>query len=354
MRAQRVHMVRARAARIAQNPTRHFDDTPTTSAVSSTRLVSVVHVQPSSLIFVAIVAIWAAYLLQHWIRRRDALVTARTVDQFSEAMRMLEHRGATPVSGEAEHVGGVDAPAKPRASRSLPRTSLRAGTIMTGEEPQTTPESTPPESPEARPAPVRVGNRVIRALAALNSRRMRGIAFLVSMALLLFALIAAPLGMLAWWSPIISLVLVGVVFAWLRSEAVAEQRNRQAERAPSSAARPAVRREPTGPQLGATPAAAHERVPMPPRETVFDNAAPVDSPQAKPAPAAEQVEGGWSPVPVPPPTYTMKARAEQRTDAPAERPAPAAEDQTPVEDLPFDGLALDEDLEELPAAWRVG
>ena len=48
---------------------------------------------PSSLIFLVIVAIWAAYLLQHWIRRREALATARSVDRFSEAMRVLErHR----------------------------------------------------------------------------------------------------------------------------------------------------------------------------------------------------------------------------------------------------------------------
>ncbi len=341
-----------------------------TSAVSSTRLVSVVHVQPSSLIFVAIVAIWAAYLLQHWIRRRDALVTARTVDQFSEAMRVLEHRGAVPVTDEAGDVDHDDAPAKPRASTSLPRTSLRAGTIMTGEEPQTTPPSTVPEPDGAGPAPVRVGSRAIRALAALNSRPVRGVAFLVSMALLLFALVAAPLGFLAWWTPIVSLLLVGIVFAWLRSEAVAAQRARQAEQAPSRPARASAERIASGPQLGAGPVAAAERVPMPPRDTVFDNAKPVTSPHSKPEPAAEQVEGGWSPVPVPPPTYTMKARAEHPADAPAQPPAPvtdehpaaatdgrpaaATHEQTPVEDLPFDGLALDEDLEELPAAWRVG
>ena len=51
-------------------------------------------VQPSSLIFLVIIAIWAAYLLQHWIRRREHLVTARSIDRFSEAMRVLERRTA--------------------------------------------------------------------------------------------------------------------------------------------------------------------------------------------------------------------------------------------------------------------
>lgn len=49
---------------------------------------------PSSLIFVVIVAIWAAYLLGHWVRRRDQVATMRSIDRFSEAMRVLERRPA--------------------------------------------------------------------------------------------------------------------------------------------------------------------------------------------------------------------------------------------------------------------
>ena len=49
--------------------------------------------QPSSLIFVLVVAIWAVYLLQYWIKRRDHLSTVRSVDRFSAAMRVLDdHR----------------------------------------------------------------------------------------------------------------------------------------------------------------------------------------------------------------------------------------------------------------------
>ncbi len=340
---------------IPQNHTRHFDDTPTTSAEPVRPPVSVVLVQPTSLIFVAVVVIWAAFLLQHWIRRREALVTARTVDQFSEAMRVLEHRGTvTPEPRD-------DAPLHTaRTSAPLSRTSLRAGTVMTGEQPRPTSQPAPqtaerpvaPVEPERPAAPVRVGSNAIRILASLNSRRVRGIALLVSLALLLFAVVAAPFGMLAWWSPIVSLLLVAVVFTWLRREAVAEQRTQQPEqeRAPRAGA-PAPRQhapQVSGPQLGSAQSAA--RVPLPPRETVFDHARPAEVPVSKPAPAAEHVEGGWSPVPVPPPTYTMKERA----DRPAPEPVSPAADETPVADLPFDGLALDEELEDLPAAWRVG
>src|SRR4051794_10576860 len=55
-------------------------------------------VQPSSLIFLVIVVIWVAYLIQHWVRRREHLATARSVDKFSEAMRVLERRSPLPTT----------------------------------------------------------------------------------------------------------------------------------------------------------------------------------------------------------------------------------------------------------------
>ncbi|MGZ4625666.1 MAG: hypothetical protein ACXV3S_05135, partial [Kineosporiaceae bacterium] len=48
--------------------------------------------QPSSFVFVAIVGLWAAYLLPQWIRRRDAMAAARGDDRHSLALRVLERR----------------------------------------------------------------------------------------------------------------------------------------------------------------------------------------------------------------------------------------------------------------------
>ena len=69
----------------------------------------------------------------------------------------------------------------------------------------------------------------------------------------------------------------------------------------------------------------------------------------------------WAPVDVPRPTYTMKAKAEREPVEPAAtvdevdtRPLAARYENTPVEDLPFDGMALDEDYEELPQVYRAG
>ena len=51
---------------------------------------------PSSLIFLVLLGVWAAYFVQYWVRRRDHVATARSVEQFSEAMRVLERRDPLP------------------------------------------------------------------------------------------------------------------------------------------------------------------------------------------------------------------------------------------------------------------
>lgn len=60
----------------------------------------------------------------------------------------------------------------------------------------------------------------------------------------------------------------------------------------------------------------------------------------------EPAPGTWSPVPVPPPTYTLKAKAYR----------PAQPTWTGSPQLPVDGneMALDEEFEELPRIDRVG
>jgi hypothetical protein len=49
-------------------------------------------VEPSSLVFVAIIGVWAAYLVPHWLRRRDELAESRHGDRFSGGLRVLSRR----------------------------------------------------------------------------------------------------------------------------------------------------------------------------------------------------------------------------------------------------------------------
>ena len=108
--------------------------------------------QPSSLIFLVIIAIWAAYLLQHWIRRREHLVTARSIDRFSEAMRVLERRTALT---EAT----MSAPS-PRSYAVSPARPSRPEVVVKRAQP-----SVAATSPRVAAAPVQSG-RAFRAPAA--------------------------------------------------------------------------------------------------------------------------------------------------------------------------------------------
>ena len=77
-----------------QSLARHTEGGP---APDGGRAPTVVVVQsPSSLIFLVLLGVWAAYFVQYWVRRRDHVATARSVEQFSEAMRVLERRDALP------------------------------------------------------------------------------------------------------------------------------------------------------------------------------------------------------------------------------------------------------------------
>ena len=54
--------------------------------------------QPSSLIFVAIIAIWAAFLVQHWVRRREALARL-------SALRREDHQTQTQTTQAQARLG---------------------------------------------------------------------------------------------------------------------------------------------------------------------------------------------------------------------------------------------------------
>ncbi len=46
----------------------------------------------SSVIFLVVLGLWAAYLVPHWLQRREDLSASRSVDRFSTAMRVLARR----------------------------------------------------------------------------------------------------------------------------------------------------------------------------------------------------------------------------------------------------------------------
>ncbi|SOC53992.1 hypothetical protein SAMN05421879_102302 [Ornithinimicrobium cerasi] len=350
------------------------------------------HVPPvSSLIFVVILAVWAVYLVQHWVRRRDHLATARSVDRFSEAMRVLERRRALPRPDLTE-------PA-PRSYSVSPLRPARPQVVV----------KRGPAGATAAPAalaldPARPGATAVAPTTAYRrartASRVRAAALLLSSFTMVVLVALSSTGVLAaWWTYVgIGALAVSVALVrWSVSRSRNGARTAPAPRARTAsgasrarpAPRPAARRAPARSRPAPTreepltavatkPAApAPADVPhhafarqsvavttrtarrsvsavalydideveatLRPRGTVdpqiHDTPAPVGEQEVAPA---EGVAGTWDPVPVPPPTYTLKARAPRGANGSAQLPADGAV------------MALDEEFEELPHVDRVG
>jgi hypothetical protein len=335
-------------------------------------------VQPSSLVFLVIIAIWAAYFIQHWVRRREHLATARSVDRFSESMRVLEHRAALPVAdlSAPQPRSYAVSPARPARPEILVKRAGRA------------PEAVEAAAPgHARVAGAPAAHSTARDASApqrpsvVPSRRVRGLTLLGALVSVPVVIVLGVLGVLPWLAVVAPVVAVGGALAWVRSGVQAEQAARRAARpgrssrgngsadarpgaarparttartaSPAQAARaPQARPEPSisssssasqrgdaapgdpDPVVAHAEQAAAEPVvaqPAAERDSFYDveaveRSAPGRTAQAPGAAVAEQVPVGplvdeddipltWDPVPVPRPTYTMKAVV-PRTPAP--------------------------------------
>ena len=236
---------------------------------------------------------WAAVLVPMWLRRHDASVEARSVDRFSTAMRILSRRSAATTSKRyvvmprrlpdsmSWHVSGASAPSGSSATTRPARASARV-----------------PAPTTARPSDAR------RALIARRRRVMLSLTVLAAFTLLLVVVGALPWPMQA----LVDLLLLAYV-THLRIEA------KNAARLRSRSVRGSVRGAPARPRPVA-PAAAYAAVPAQTAvepavveavEAVTEVVAPEPRHHDDDVPATGT--DGWQPVPVPPPTYTLKPPA---------------------------------------------
>ena len=315
--------------------------TPVTSAThrggSAVRAVdpsNVVFVQPSGLIFLIIIAIWAAYLLQHWVGRREHLATARSVDRFSEAMRVLERRTPLPESD-------LSLPT-PRSYSVSPARPSRAEVVVKRAQP-------PTPHVHARPTAAANPKRTSDARRGPFARRVRGLSLLALLSLVVVVPALAAVSVLPWWSVLLVVAALVVDFAWLRHAAVADRADRRA-----NALGRAARRSARAPARSAVPARAASRpraqvdtMVASPDETANEIADPSESESQAQSQAVSESQAnadlsGWAPVPVPPPTYTLKARAERPKPVAAAVSEPGA---TPPSS--FDGLVGEGELDEV-------
>lgn len=205
--------------------------------------------QPSSLIFVAIVAIWAAFLVQHWVRRREALATARSVDRFSAAIRLLERTPVHPAAEPRPPLGvrsGAAVSPSPLVARSstaaAPSTAgalsaagaaSAAGAVPVAGAPVAGAGFRPrPAGPRSAPRHRSMGSRPARW-----GRRIRGIAFLTLVALVPVTMVLSALSVLKWTSVPVALVALVGGLVMLRYAAVHERTLRRVERSLAASAR---------------------------------------------------------------------------------------------------------------------
>jgi hypothetical protein len=288
-----------------------------------------VSVDPSSLIFVVIIGIWAVYLLQHWVRRREQLATSRSVDRFSEAMRVLERRVPVPVTLPAQQNRPyVVAPARPAAQQAV----------------ASRPEVAMKQAPINRPAPRRTHK--VRALTLLT------------------LLVATPavwaahvFGTLLLWPTVTVTALFVLDLLFVRSVArrAAARRRTAMRRAKVGAVGTPVRASTPRqrPGAGAKPFPVARRVASPARAASMPAAAPSVATSALPVETVTPVhsqdavtevivlEGSWEPVEVPRPTYTMKAKAERPVSSGA-APLPPESDSAPSREPLQPAIAIDE------------
>jgi hypothetical protein len=319
---------------------------------------------PSSLIFLVLLGVWAAYFVQYWVRRRDHVATARSVEQFTEAMRVLERRDPLPRTDLSEPAPRSYAVHPARASRPQVlvkrAVATEPGPIGVTERIDDGSDAVAPVAASARaagpgarstasvtsPRPVRRPTRAPAAPRRVRpSRRVRGLLLLGALAELLVIAPLVAAAMLPLWALAPATLAVVWAFLFVRSGVRAERRvavrsqaRRQSDLARRRASAPSQAASAARPAASADTAAAaveaDESVEVA-TSAEPDVAAEVEPTVVDPAVAevAEVVEVAddvmvpivdeddipltWDPVPVPRPTYTMKAKAQRAHVAPA-------------------------------------
>jgi len=225
-------------------------------------------------IYAVLVVMWAAYFIPRWLRRHEELSEARSVERFSRAMRILSRREPTP---DRRYVVMPPRPADPARASRVPRPHDGGRRTYV--------------SPTAR-------------RRALRRRRVLALLLLT----FITAAAATPLSPLPWWTPL--LALAGVV-GWLvhcrlqaRSRTVVS-RTRQAARTRSRSR--LMRFDALDRLMAVRRELAEERAAEEARWQEAEEA--MRRERAAEAAREGAAVDGWTPAPVPLPTYVTKPAA---------------------------------------------
>ena len=237
----------------------------------------------SGLLYAGLIGIWGVYFIPRWLRRHDELSESRSIEKFDNAMRILSRREATP---DKRYV------------------------VM------------PPRPAEQGGKPTRRAARTSRPATPVSSvtfRRRRILAGLLLVTVVV-SVLTPLLAAVRWWAPVVAL---GTTLAYLVHCRLQARSRHQVTRT-----RAAVQKRSMSRLMRFD---AIERLMTVRRELAEERAE--EERRWQEAEAAEEqlrdeegrrrveAEAGWSPVPVPLPTYVSKPVAPRRA------PAVPAQDQ---------------------------
>ncbi|MBC9734473.1 hypothetical protein [Nocardioides marmotae] len=236
----------------------------------------------SALIFVALAVAWAVYLIPKALKHHDDVQRSRSVDRFSDTMRVLARR--EPVDSRGARL--VVTPGRPAsAAVVVTKPSVAA----------------PAGSPSVR-----------RAAAAQAARRRRRVLGGV-LALNAVVVTLAATSVASWWWV---LAPVALLVAWLVACRLMVRQERGLGRAGRPAARVPVADDPEQGQDGPAVVADDEAVAEAVDESLADDTQGFEAVRVEDQPHVEPAAidpSLWEPVPVTLPTYVTKPAAPRRT-----------------------------------------
>jgi hypothetical protein len=334
----------------------------------------------SGIVALAVVLLWLGFYVPHRVRHRQQLLEARTEDRFSGSLRVLAVAGPVGGAldrwdARLDGVSVVPAIASGPGGGSAggARVLLGSGTAGQQDRPDgrthdeegshamgSTVSASPPRGAPPRPESSRLALLERRAAAARRRLALTVVLLLASLAVW----VVVALGFVPWWAGVVPTALLGLVLVLGRRAVLAAHRSDAAwlaeRRAAARAARGAVLGSPAAPRnvrprvtgravhgsqvstqmiprvtakdlARASAAATADAVPASTATAVREGGTPASTTAApgtgsdSEEPAPERAEArradvpsgrAWDPVPVPPPTYTMKPTAPRREPAP--------------------------------------
>ncbi|MBD7917134.1 hypothetical protein H9657_02430 [Cellulomonas sp. Sa3CUA2] len=342
----------------------------------------------AGLVALALVGLWAAYLVPHHLRHRQRLLEARTDDRFSAGLRVVAVASSTRRRlGRRAAAAGMWGPST--TALLTPGTGVPAayaGTLTGGttvDRPHATPERISAEAAR-RLAQARAARAASAARRGAAARRRGLLAAVLVAASVAGWVVTGVVPAATWLLGAVPTVLLATVVVLGRRAVIAGHvadaewvatihREERLAASPRTGATPVVR-----PRTGATPAVrpdAEPGVPVPlvtghavrPSDAhteVFERivedrgestgparhatgqvpvvrapAGPTAQDDAQDATAQDERDAEWSPVRVPRPTYAMKAPAPRRTPAPLAEPDAEASTVRRPADAPSDEVA---------------